>query len=55
MNSLIAFPISAFRANNQWVLRNDRNALVVDLDEAQPVLDYLAHSRASGSNSSRCQ
>jgi hydroxyacylglutathione hydrolase len=35
-------PISAFKDNYVWTLRNERYAAVVDPGEARPVLDYLA-------------
>src|SRR3954464_12961764 len=34
-------PISAFKDNYVWTLRNERYAAVVDPGEARPVLDYL--------------
>src|SRR3954462_14601327 len=35
-------PISAFKDNYVWTLRNERHAAVVDPGEARPVLEYLA-------------
>jgi len=34
-------PVSAFKDNYVWTLRNDKHAAVVDPGEAQPVLEYL--------------
>jgi hydroxyacylglutathione hydrolase len=44
-------PVSAFKDNYVWTLRNATHAAVVDPGEARPVLDYLAldipgHTRA---------
>jgi hydroxyacylglutathione hydrolase len=38
-------PISAFKDNYVWTLRDGRNAAVVDPGEAQPVLDYLRREK----------
>src|SRR3954468_1521332 len=38
-------PISAFKDNYVWTLRNERYAAVVDPGEARPVLDYLAREK----------
>src|SRR5512145_2790854 len=38
-------PISAFRDNYIWTLRNATHAAVVDPGEARPVLDYLAREK----------
>ena len=38
-------PVSAFKDNYVWTLRNDRHAAVVDPGEARPVLEYLARER----------
>jgi hydroxyacylglutathione hydrolase len=37
-------PVSAFKDNYVWTLRNATHAAVVDPGEARPVLDYLARS-----------
>src|SRR3954463_15234124 len=38
-------PISAFKDNYVWTLRNERHAAVVDPGEARPVLDYLRREK----------
>jgi hydroxyacylglutathione hydrolase len=38
-------PVTAFKDNYVWTLRNATHAAVVDPGEAQPVLDYLARER----------
>ena len=38
-------PISAFKDNYVWTLRNKTHAAVVDPGEARPVLDYLAREK----------
>src|SRR3954464_1748018 len=38
-------PVSAFRDNYVWTLRNRTHAAVVDPGEAAPVLDYLAREK----------
>src|SRR3954453_247468 len=38
-------PISAFKDNYVWTLRNERHAAVVDPGEARPVRDYLAREK----------
>src|SRR5438477_4209354 len=38
-------PISAFKDNYVWTLRNERHAAVVDPGEARPVLAYLAREK----------
>src|SRR3954462_6788693 len=38
-------PISAFKDNYVWTLRNERHAAVVDPGEARPVLEYLAREK----------
>ena len=38
-------PVSAFKDNYVWTLRNERYAAVVDPGEARPVLDYLAREK----------
>src|SRR3954469_1158141 len=38
-------PISAFKDNYVWTLRNERYAAVVDPGEARPVLDYLRREK----------
>ncbi|HEY6821504.1 MAG TPA: hydroxyacylglutathione hydrolase [Burkholderiales bacterium] len=35
-------PVSAFKDNYVWTLRNSRHAAVVDPGDARPVIDYLA-------------
>ena len=38
-------PVSAFKDNYVWTMRNATHAAVVDPGEAKPVLDYLARER----------
>jgi hydroxyacylglutathione hydrolase len=38
-------PVSAFKDNYVWTLRNARHAAVVDPGDARPVIDYLARER----------
>jgi hydroxyacylglutathione hydrolase len=38
-------PVSAFKDNYVWTLRNETHAAVVDPGEARPVLDYLAREK----------
>ena len=38
-------PVSAFKDNYVWTLRDARHAAVVDPGDAQPVLDYLAREK----------
>ena len=38
-------PISAFKDNYVWTLRNERYAAVVDPGEARPVLEYLEREK----------
>ena len=38
-------PISAFKDNYIWALRNDRNVAVVDPGDERPVQEYLAHEQ----------
>src|SRR5512145_2709184 len=38
-------PVSAFKDNYVWTLRNRTHAAVVDPGEARPVLDYLAREK----------
>jgi hydroxyacylglutathione hydrolase len=38
-------PVSAFKDNYVWTMRNATHAAVVDPGEAQPVLDYLARAK----------
>ena len=38
-------PVSAFKDNYVWTLRNAKHAAVVDPGEARPVLDYLAREQ----------
>jgi hydroxyacylglutathione hydrolase len=38
-------PVSAFKDNYVWTLRNDRHAAVVDPGDARPVLEYLAREK----------
>ena len=38
-------PVTAFKDNYVWTLRNATHAAVVDPGEARPVLDYLARTR----------
>lgn len=38
-------PISAFKDNYIWALRNDRSVAVVDPGDARPVQEYLARER----------
>src|SRR3989337_1857907 len=38
-------PVSAFKDNYVWTLRNATHAAVVDPGEARPVLDYLAREK----------
>jgi hydroxyacylglutathione hydrolase len=38
-------PVSAFKDNYVWTLRNKTHAAVVDPGEARPALDYLARER----------
>ena len=38
-------PVSAFKDNYVWTMRNEKYAAVVDPGEARPVLDYLARER----------
>jgi hydroxyacylglutathione hydrolase len=38
-------PVSAFRDNYIWTLRNESHAVVVDPGEARPALDYLAREK----------
>jgi hydroxyacylglutathione hydrolase len=38
-------PVSAFKDNYVWTLRNARHAAVVDPGDARPVLEYLARER----------
>jgi hydroxyacylglutathione hydrolase len=44
-NSFEIVPVSAFKDNYVWTLRNARQAAVVDPGDARPVLDYLARER----------
>jgi hydroxyacylglutathione hydrolase len=41
-NSFRVVPVSAFKDNYVWTLRDARHAAVVDPGDARPVLDYLA-------------
>src|SRR5688572_31733590 len=43
--SLDVVPVSAFKDNYVWTLRNATHAAVVDPGEARPVLDYLAREK----------
>src|SRR5688572_5990218 len=43
--SLNVVPVSAFKDNYVWTLRNATHAAVVDPGEARPVLDYLAREK----------
>jgi hydroxyacylglutathione hydrolase len=38
-------PVSAFKDNYVWTLRDAKHAAVVDPGDAQPVLDYLARAK----------
>jgi len=38
-------PVSAFKDNYVWTMRNETHAAVVDPGEARPVLDYLAREK----------
>src|SRR5688500_10595879 len=38
-------PVTAFKDNYVWTLRNAKHAAVVDPGEARPVLDYLAREK----------
>src|SRR5512145_427967 len=38
-------PVSAFKDNYVWTLRDAKHAAVVDPGDAQPVLDYLAREK----------
>jgi hydroxyacylglutathione hydrolase len=38
-------PVTAFKDNYVWTLRNATHAAVVDPGEARPVLDYLARAK----------
>ena len=38
-------PVSAFKDNYVWTMRNEKYAAVVDPGEARPVLDYLAREK----------
>src|SRR6187455_2062836 len=38
-------PVSAFKDNYVWTMRDATHAAVVDPGEAQPVLEYLARER----------
>jgi len=38
-------PVSAFKDNYVWTMRNAKHAAVVDPGEARPVLDYLAREK----------
>jgi hydroxyacylglutathione hydrolase len=44
-DSFEVVPVSAFKDNYVWTLRNERHAAVVDPGEARPVLEYLARER----------
>lgn len=44
---LEVIPVSAFKDNYIWTLRNETHAAVVDPGEAQPVLDYLEREKLS--------
>src|SRR5688500_13999686 len=43
--SLDVVPVSAFKDNYVWTLRNATHAAVVDPGEARPVLDYFAREK----------
>jgi hydroxyacylglutathione hydrolase len=43
--SLDVVPVSAFKDNYVWTLRNATHAAVVDPGEARPVLDYLVREK----------
>lgn len=41
MNNLTIYPICALDDNYIWVLHDDKQAIVIDAGESEPVMDYL--------------